>query len=140
MEYCDVLAAIIIDGLKNKFTAPVAFFGAQSKLDLHPEEGYLLSTNKVITCQDNKGNRYKITVEANSATSLTEKLEESNRKHSRNGDPLGYALDAVSLKLSFRDQDPSILAEITDEELEALRIEVQAARESSQEKVVYANF
>jgi len=140
MEYCDVLAAIIIEGLKTKFTGEVAFFGAKSKLDLDPEGGFLVSTKKTITCRDNKGNSYKVTVEANpdaaqASPSLEEVLHESNIRCSRNGDPLSFYIESLAAKLTFANQDRSVLAEITPAELEVLAIEVAAAQDAKENKI-----
>jgi len=140
MEYCDLLASLIQKQIKDGQTPyelegnayGVAFFGVKSKLDLHPEHGYLLSTNKFITCRDNKGNSYRITVEANPVASLDDKLAESNSRHSRNGDPVGHCVESVATKLSFALQDPTVLAEITDAELEVLVAEVKAAQEAKE--------
>lgn len=143
MEYCDLIAHLIVDGLKNQTTSQaVNFFGIKSCLDLN-EDGSFRSTNKTIKCQDNKGNRYEITVKAHQPGSamerieslierhdnLKERLDRLNKRHSRNGDPLAYAVDSITTKLTFAQQDPSVLATITPEEIRGLIIEVCAQRE-----------
>lgn len=53
--YCDR----IIDRIKRKMdwhTGPI-------EMDLHPEEGYMLSTKKTLTIADHNGKMYKVTVE-----------------------------------------------------------------------------
>jgi hypothetical protein len=142
LEYADLLAVVISNAVKeHQDTANhngIGFFGVQIKNDLHPVDGYLVSTKKTVKCQDNKGNRYHVTVEANPVVSLEEKLKESNLRHSRNGDPISYLIE--SLSHNFAAQDPTMLAEITDEEIEMLVMEVKAAREASQEKVTHVQF
>lgn len=133
MEYCDLIAQLIVDGIKTQENKlPVNFFGIRRKLDIHPEHGYMLSTDKFITCRDNKGNKYKITVQANPAASLEEKIQRANRQHSRNGDPISFHLDSLSFKLGVLAQDRTILAEITDEEIDILRMEVESARSAKE--------
>jgi hypothetical protein len=128
LEYADILSKGILESIKGITENSVAFIGSKLKLDLHPEYGYMLSTKKIITCKDNRGNRYKITVEANPVDSLQEKLAQSNKKHSRNGDPLSHLVESLTFKLDAAAHDRSVLAEITPEEIEALQFEIQAAK------------
>lgn len=65
MEYCDLIAALAVQGLKAQTTdMPVNFYAIKRKLDLDEKDGSMLSTDKIITCSDNRGNKYKITVQA----------------------------------------------------------------------------
>ena len=45
-------------------------------------------------------------------------------------DPTAHHVDRLAFKLSMLAQDPTILAEITDEEIDALRIEVKLTKEA----------
>ena len=49
-------------------------------------------------------------------------------KHSLNGDPQSYHLENLAEKIRIAQTDATMYAEITDEELEILRIEVNAER------------
>jgi len=65
MNYCDLIASLLVEGLTAQTTdQPVNFYAIKTRLDLDQQDGSLLSTDKVITCADNKGNKYKITVQA----------------------------------------------------------------------------
>jgi hypothetical protein len=128
MEYCDRIGAALVSTLKELHGDPVGFFNIQTKLDLDPDGGFLLSTDKVITCQDNKGTKYKITIQAKPVPSMEQILADLNIKHSLNGDPLSHYLDSITTKLVFAQQDRSVLAEISPAELEVLQVEIDAAR------------
>jgi hypothetical protein len=61
MAYCDYIADCIVDVMKEEdqlidYVGPV-------EMDLHPTEGYMLSTKKSMSIVDSNGKRYKITVE-----------------------------------------------------------------------------
>ncbi len=58
-------------------------------------------------------------------------LQDANIKHSRNGDPINHLLESLQIKLSFAMQDPTVLAEITDAEIEMLTMEVNAAKQET---------
>lgn len=65
MEYCDLIAHLVVKGLKtHESDQGIGFFAVKRKLDLDPEDGSFRSTDKFITCSDNRGNKYKITVES----------------------------------------------------------------------------
>jgi hypothetical protein len=134
MEYCDLIAANVVAALKS-ISEPVAFFGIETKLDLDPEGGFLVSTDKAVYCRDNKGTKYKITVEAKSERSMEDMLQASNLKHSRNGDPVGHTIEALATKLSFALQDSTVLAEITEAELHMLEMEVKNAIEAKENPI-----
>ncbi len=61
MAYCDELQ----DEIKTHLNKNTRFHVTKVNWDLHPKEGYLLSTKKVIELEDSDyGNKkYKITVE-----------------------------------------------------------------------------
>lgn len=136
MEYCDILATTLISGIKRRSDdLDVRFTDMKTKLDLHPVGGYMVSTKKTVTCQDNQSNQYRITIEANPEATLARKLEASNFRHSRNGDQISYLMDQLRLKLAFSEQDSSILADISDEELEALQCEINAIKNAKETSV-----
>jgi len=59
LAYCDHIAATIQENLqrgKDYNPGPVNW-------DLHPTEGYMLSTKKTLSCIDSNGRKYMITVE-----------------------------------------------------------------------------
>lgn len=58
------------------------------------------------------------------------KLAESALERSRNGDFEGHLIDSIAIKLSFAAQDPTVLAEITKEEIEALIDNVTEAKKA----------
>lgn len=63
LAYCDWIA----DQIKRQFTNDksenmIAQVG-RIKMDLHPTEGYFLSTKKTILMEDMNGKLYKVTVE-----------------------------------------------------------------------------
>jgi len=63
LAYCDFIA----DSIKKAFTNDkpdnlIANVG-EIKMDLHPIDGYFLSTKKTITMEDINGKMYKVTVE-----------------------------------------------------------------------------
>jgi hypothetical protein len=61
--YCDKIANTIRNAL-NTFDHDGIIIGCGSvKMDLHPEEGYLVSTKKTMFAIDSVGRHYKITVE-----------------------------------------------------------------------------
>jgi len=65
MDYCDLIASLLVEGLTAQTKdQPVHFYAIKTKLDLDSQDGSMLTTDKVITCSDNKGTRYKITVQA----------------------------------------------------------------------------
>lgn len=63
LQYCDYIAAQAQRAIKADPEGMLAQTGPV-KLDLHPEEGYFLSTNKTIEVTDCNGKRYRVTVEA----------------------------------------------------------------------------
>ncbi len=63
---------------------------------------------------------------------LQAQIDEKNKKHSLNGDPLSFYLESLILKLTFSQQDRTMLAEITEAELEVLAVEVRHAQEAKE--------
>ncbi len=69
LAYCDLIANIVYNKLnghsgegislleKNKFKSDKPI------LDLHPEEGYMISTKRTLMVTDPRGTTYKITIE-----------------------------------------------------------------------------
>jgi hypothetical protein len=60
LQYCDKIAHIAGTALREDET----FMAGPTKSDLHPVEGYLVSTKKTIEVLDCNGQRYRVTVEA----------------------------------------------------------------------------
>jgi hypothetical protein len=65
LAYCDYIAQVVQDDLRADSYKETSYlhYVDSVKMDLHPEEGYMLSTNKTIKVQDKNGKWYKITVE-----------------------------------------------------------------------------
>lgn len=62
-SYCDKIAATIFDALKATDPDRIIANCRSVQSDLHPEDGYLLSTKKTLEVRDRNGNRYLVTVE-----------------------------------------------------------------------------
>jgi hypothetical protein len=67
LAYCDYIAdriksALELDVRENRQYTKVNVVG-KINMDLHPIDGYMLSTKKTIGCTDINGKMYKITVE-----------------------------------------------------------------------------
>jgi hypothetical protein len=67
LAYCDYIAdrifrALSLDVRENKIYTKIATVGSV-KMDLHPVEGYFMSTKKTLEVIDNNGKKYKVTVE-----------------------------------------------------------------------------
>jgi len=65
LAYCDYIADAISKSLYEDASKKESLVKSVTspKMDLHPTEGYFLSTKKTITVLDNNGKPYKITVE-----------------------------------------------------------------------------
>ena len=66
LSYCDYIA----DKIKKNLNAATDLFDKEKqlsagpvKMDLHPREGYLMSTKKTVEVADWNGKKYKVTVE-----------------------------------------------------------------------------
>lgn len=62
-SYTDYIAATIYDAFKGRDPEGIVSESGRVKWDLHPTEGYLLSTKKTLEITDRNGNRYLVTVE-----------------------------------------------------------------------------
>lgn len=68
LAYCDAFASFIRNALvtvkpeAKEYNVINGLVGG-TKYDLHPTEGYMLSTKKTIDCTDVNGKAYRITVE-----------------------------------------------------------------------------
>jgi hypothetical protein len=65
LVYCDYIADKLKTFLRNDSYEVDSFinFVDRVEMDLHPEEGYMLSTKKTFRVQDKGGRYYKVTVE-----------------------------------------------------------------------------
>ena len=63
IAYCDYIAHTIKKTLVVSDEENMLSTVGSVKLDLHPEQGYFLSTKKTIEVVDKYGKQYKITVE-----------------------------------------------------------------------------
>jgi len=65
LAYCDYIADVIRKGLVGDTATAGSYIRdvGPVKMDLHPTEGYFLSTKKVLTVTDSSGRIYKVTVE-----------------------------------------------------------------------------
>lgn len=66
LAYCDYIASQIfvnlnLDAINNPLSKMSKVDGV--KMDLHPEEGYFVSTKKTLEVIDINGKKYKVTVE-----------------------------------------------------------------------------
>lgn len=64
LAYCDYIAATISKQLIKEAKEFGGYIKSAShpQMDLHPEEGYFLSTTKTIEVEDMNGKRYLVTV------------------------------------------------------------------------------
>ena len=62
LAYCDKIADTVRKSLL-KYDPAFSCLVSGVKFDLHPKEGYLLSTKKTISVSDVNGKGYKITIE-----------------------------------------------------------------------------
>ena len=65
LAYCDYIGALINTSLLQDSTSPQGYIASTNgvKMDLHPVDGYFVSTKKIIECSDLNGKRYRVTVE-----------------------------------------------------------------------------
>lgn len=63
LAYCDKIAYTIRNALVKYDPDGIIGLVDGIKMDLHPEEGYFVSTKKTIKVSDMNGKWYKITVE-----------------------------------------------------------------------------
>ena len=65
LAYCDYIAATISKALLGEAKQVTSLIKSAShpQMDLHPDEGYFLSTKKTIEVEDVHGKQYRVTVE-----------------------------------------------------------------------------
>jgi len=63
LAYCDYIAHVISKAFFNDKPDNMIEKVGPVKMDLHPIDGYFLSTKKTLEVIDNNGKKYKITVE-----------------------------------------------------------------------------
>lgn len=64
--YCDFIAEMIQMALRHNASlidAEIQLLAGNTKIDLHPKEGYMLSTKRTIDVVDQNNTKYKITIE-----------------------------------------------------------------------------
>jgi hypothetical protein len=63
LAYCDKIADEIRNKLVKSGHDSIIGLVGRIKMDLHPSEGYMLSTKKTIDVTDTNGKMYRVTVE-----------------------------------------------------------------------------
>jgi hypothetical protein len=63
MVYCDKIASVIRQALLKSDPDNIIGFVYPVKMDLHPTEGYFVSTKKTLDVTDMNGKLYRVTVE-----------------------------------------------------------------------------
>ncbi|CAB5219954.1 hypothetical protein UFOVP239_16 [uncultured Caudovirales phage] len=63
LAYCDYIASLIRKNLKSCDREQIVFSVSREQSDIHPEDGYMVTTKKTIMVEDCFGKKYKITVE-----------------------------------------------------------------------------
>ena len=63
LVYCDKIADVIRNALLEYDADEIVRFVGTIKRDLHPTEGYFMSTKKTMIVTDMEGKRYRVTVE-----------------------------------------------------------------------------
>jgi hypothetical protein len=65
LAYCDYIAEVVRKGLVENTAAPTSLVKdvGSIEMDLHPTEGYFVSTKKTLKVIDINGKKYKVTVE-----------------------------------------------------------------------------
>lgn len=63
LSYCDFIAATISDTLRTPAASTLLRATSRPLLDLHPKEGYFVSTRKFVSVEDKWGKFYRITIE-----------------------------------------------------------------------------
>jgi hypothetical protein len=63
LAYCDKIASVIHKSLLDYDSDGIIGPVGQIEWDLHPEEGYFMSTKKTIEVSDTNGKTYRVTVE-----------------------------------------------------------------------------
>lgn len=63
LAYCDKVISVIRKSLMQHDPDGILGLVGPVKMDLHPEDGYLLSTKKTLEVSDMNGKWYRVTVE-----------------------------------------------------------------------------
>jgi hypothetical protein len=65
LAYCDYIANVIRTSLREDTSNPLSLVDTVTPviMDLHPDEGYMLSTKKTVEVFDKNGKKYLVTVE-----------------------------------------------------------------------------
>lgn len=63
LAYCDKIADVIRKSLLKYDADEIVGLVGPIKMDLHPTEGYFISTKKTIVVSDMQGKQYQVTVE-----------------------------------------------------------------------------
>jgi hypothetical protein len=63
LAYCDKIADVIRKSLLKYDADEIVGLVGPIKMDLHPTEGYFMSTKKTIVVSDMQGKQYRVTVE-----------------------------------------------------------------------------
>lgn len=63
LAYCDKIADVIRKSLLKYDADEIVGLVGPIKMDLHPTEGYFMSTKKTIVVSDMHGKQYQVTVE-----------------------------------------------------------------------------
>lgn len=63
LAYCDKVMSVIRKSLLQFDPDGIIGLVGPAKMDLHPEQGYLLSTKKTLEVSDMNGKWYRVTVE-----------------------------------------------------------------------------
>lgn len=63
LVYCDKIADVIRNALLKYDADEIVGLVGPIKMDLHPTEGYFMSTKKTMVVTDMEGKRYRVTVE-----------------------------------------------------------------------------
>ncbi len=62
LAYCDKIASVIKDALNATDPDGIIMGCGKVRFDLHPEDGYLISTKKTLTVVDKNSKLYEVTV------------------------------------------------------------------------------
>jgi len=62
LAYCDYIATAIATAMNEEPLCLIEYVGP-IEMDLHPTDGYMLSTKKSMSIVDTNGKQYKVTVE-----------------------------------------------------------------------------
>ena len=63
LAYCDYIAHVISMAFRNDKPENMIDSVGSIEMDLHPTEGWFVSTKKTISMVDKNGKRYRITIE-----------------------------------------------------------------------------